>query len=234
MWISFAEPFVVPLARPEERTSKKTHLGVPSLFIRSPRSAVCVRDPVVHAVQAQFAPGEIGSEPDRLACNAATVEIVAPDEDAALSIAPHPVDVEDSSEADGLVAVCDGPLNLRLIGADFLEVFLLMLLGELAEPRSPESPDLGLGLPDGMQFEVLESRGDQRYAVPSFEPRAEHQRVASAASGGYSRSALQRSCQVALSIRSLISSTYAPSRQWTWWPRPYSAHPSLSAILIPA
>src|SRR5437016_3393963 len=90
MWISFAEPFVVPLARPEERTSKKTHLCVPNLFIRSPRAAVRVRDPVVHAVQAQFAPGEIGSQPDRLACNAAAVEIVAPDEDAALTSASRP------------------------------------------------------------------------------------------------------------------------------------------------
>src|SRR5437660_1351501 len=43
MWISLAEPFVVPLARPEERMSKKTHLCVPSLFIRSPRSARRVR-----------------------------------------------------------------------------------------------------------------------------------------------------------------------------------------------
>src|SRR5437868_2151145 len=79
MWISLAEPFVVPLARPEERMSKKTHLCVPSLFIRSPRSAVRVRDPVVHAVQAQFAPCEIGPQPDRLARDPAAIEVVAPD-----------------------------------------------------------------------------------------------------------------------------------------------------------
>src|SRR5438094_7881285 len=207
MWISFAEPFVVPLARPEERTSTTTPLCVPILVIRSPRAAVRVRDPVVHAVQAQFAPGEIGSQSDRLACNAAAVEIVAPDEDAALSIAPHPVDVEDSREADGLVLVCDRPLDLRLVFACFLETLLLLLVRHLAESRTPEAIGLRLKHPRHMQLEVFERGRHQRDAVVAVDSRAKHQRVASAARGGYSRAALHGSCQVALALRRLISST---------------------------
>src|SRR5207245_5590997 len=48
---SFAEPFVVPLARAEERSRLKAHLFVTGLLIRSARPAIRVRDPVVHTVQ---------------------------------------------------------------------------------------------------------------------------------------------------------------------------------------
>src|SRR5205807_9481240 len=169
---------------------------VASLFIRAARSAVRVRDPVVHSVHSKFAPGEISSEPDRLACNAAAEEVVTPDEDAALAIAPHPVDVEDSREADGLVLISDRPLDLRLVLTCFLETLRLLLLRHLTESRTPEAIGLRLKHPRHVQLEMFERGGQQRDSVVAVDPGTKHQRVASAARGGYSRSVLHRSCQV--------------------------------------
>ncbi len=96
MWISLAEPFVVPLARSEEGFPIYAHLFVSRLLICAARTAICEGDPVVHAVKSQFSPGEIGPKTHGLARDAAAEEIVAPDDDSALAIAADPVDVEDA------------------------------------------------------------------------------------------------------------------------------------------
>src|SRR2546423_1261926 len=82
----------------------------------------------------------------------------------------------------------------------------------LAESRATEPTDLRLKHPGDMPLEMFEGRWNERDAVTAVEPRAEHQRVASAASGGYSRSPLHRSSQISLTMNSWTSSTYAPSR----------------------
>src|SRR5439155_22044854 len=144
------------------------------------------------------------------------------DEDPALAVAADPVDAEDPGEADRLALKRDGPFDLGVAFRGVLEALFLALVGELAEARPPESPYLRLNHPAEAKLEMVEGRRDKGYAVPSHALWAEHQRVASAASGSYSRSALQRSYQVSFSISRRTTSTYAPSRYAASWPRAYS------------
>src|SRR5258706_566381 len=105
------------------------------------------------------------------------------------------------------------PIYAHLFVSRLLESFLLPLVRQFAETRSPESTNLRANDPSDMQLEMLDRRRNERHATVAVEPRTEHQRVASALRGAYSRSvAPQRSTQASLPMKSSISSTYAPSR----------------------
>ena len=51
MWISLAQPLVVPLAGSEERFPIYAHLSVTRLLIRSARTAIRERNPVMNAME---------------------------------------------------------------------------------------------------------------------------------------------------------------------------------------
>src|SRR5207247_8555337 len=153
----------------------KAHLCVTGLLVGPARAAIGVRDPVVDAVETEFVPRETSPQPHGLARDPATVEIVSADDDPALAIAADPVDAEDPGEADRLVLIRDGPLDLGAALGGVLKSLFLALVGELAKTRPPEPPDLGRDYPARSQLEMFTGRRDKGYAVPSHSLWAEHQ-----------------------------------------------------------
>jgi hypothetical protein len=205
----FAEPFVIPLPGTKPRFAVKTHLFVAGLLVRAARPAICEGDPVVYTMEPQFSPCETRAKTYRLGRDASPEEIVPPDEDPALAVAAHPVDVEVAAESDGLFLVRDGPLDRRGVFSRLLEARLRSLVGHLGEARSPESADLGLQHPHAAQLVVILFRLYERDAATTFETWPVHQRVASAARGAYSRSlAPQRSFHGSLLKNSCINVSY--------------------------
>src|SRR3989338_9947106 len=139
-----AHPVVDPLAGASDLALEQADAPVARLLVRSPAPAVLERDPVVHSVEAQAAPGASRAEPHCLGSDPAAIQVVAADEQAALAVAADPVDVEDPGEADRLALIRDGPTHaVRVLGVA-LEALLRLLLRPFARAPPPESRRLGL------------------------------------------------------------------------------------------
>src|SRR5205814_5393496 len=155
-------------------------------------------------------PRVLRAQAERLARDPLAEEVVPADEDPALAVSVDPVDVEDPGEADDFAGVVDVPEDPVLALGVVLETLLQRFVAEISEPRSPETADLGPEHRARVLLGRIERRRDERDAVPTLDPRPEHQRKDSAGSGSDSRSPPPRACPGGLSLKRGAWSTYPP------------------------